>query len=340
MPRVSVILNCYNQAKYVAEAVESVLAQTYPDFELLAVDNGSTDETPEILKRYEGHPKVRLFLNPDNLSITRRFNQAVAEAKGEFVSFLYSDDYFLPEKLERQVAYFDRLGPDYGAVYGPPRVFNDLTGRYWDRGSVAASGDVFERLCLDYERGQIDMVSPLTRKACLVKYPFYEDIFAEGEAIFFRIALTFKFYFHEEPLAVLRDHANNAGKAVRWNAEMTQNTLDRLERHEDLRDADRPALRAYRLALRRNHGWQAVRVGSDVRWARGQFARAIGSSWRQAFYPRVMAGVLLSVLPEALRARLNRFGNRVRRHQHNSLHVREVGGSAMQSGRPAAAKRL
>jgi glycosyltransferase involved in cell wall biosynthesis len=340
MPRVSVILNCYNQGKYVAEAVESVLDQSYTDFELLAVDNGSTDETPEILKRYEGHPKVRLFLNPDNISITRRFNQAVAEAKGEFISFLYSDDYYLPEKLERQIASFDRLGAEYGVVYGPARKFNELTGRYWNQGSVAASGDVFARLCRDYERGQIDMVSPLTRKSCLVKYPFYEDIFAEGEGIFFRIALAFKFSYHEEPLAVLRDHASNAGKAIRWNAEMTEVTLDRLERHEDLRDVDRPALHAYRLTLQRNHGWQAVRVGGDVRWAREQFARAIGSSWRQVFYPRVMAGLILSFLSEDLRTRVNRFGNRVMRHEYNSLHVQEVGGLAMQSGRPAAAKCL
>src|SRR3954453_13254205 len=99
MPRVSVVLNCYNQGQYVAEAVESVLGQTYPDFELLAVDNGSTDEKPRGLSRYADHPRVRLFLHRDNVSITRRFNQAVAEAKGEFVSFLYSDDYYLPTKL-------------------------------------------------------------------------------------------------------------------------------------------------------------------------------------------------------------------------------------------------
>lgn len=150
LPRVSVILNCYNQGKYVSEAVESVLGQTYPAFELLAMDNGSTDETPEILKRYAGHRKVRLFLNRDNVSITCRFNQAVSQAKGEFISFLYSDDYYLPTKLERQVECFNRLGPDYGVVYSPGFGLNSLTGATWQYGSIGLSGDIFRLMMEEY----------------------------------------------------------------------------------------------------------------------------------------------------------------------------------------------
>src|SRR4051812_20338057 len=116
-PRVSVILNCYNQSEWVAQAVESVLAQTFRDFELIVVDNGSTDKTPEILKSYSSDARVRLFCHKDNVAISRRFNEAVDASSGEFISFLYSDDWYLPNKLQKQVALFDQLGPEYGVIY-------------------------------------------------------------------------------------------------------------------------------------------------------------------------------------------------------------------------------
>src|SRR5207253_7596349 len=112
-PRVSVILNCYNQGEYVAEAVDSVLNQTFRDFELLIVDNGSKDSTPQLLQKYSSDPRVRLFLHKENIAISRRFNEAMDATRGEFISFLYSDDYYLPHKLERQLAVFGPLGPEY-----------------------------------------------------------------------------------------------------------------------------------------------------------------------------------------------------------------------------------
>src|SRR5687768_1793477 len=102
-PRVSVILNCYNHAPYVAEAVESVLGQSFADFELILVDNGSTDETRTILERYDDR-RIRRFFHAENQSLSKRLNEGVAAADGEFVAVLYSDDWMLPDKLARQVA--------------------------------------------------------------------------------------------------------------------------------------------------------------------------------------------------------------------------------------------
>src|SRR5260221_11626849 len=97
-PRVSVILNCYNQSEWVAESIESVLNQTFHDFELIVVDNGSTDRTAEIVRAYSSDPRVRLYLHQENIPISKRFNEALDAAQGEFISFLYSDDYYLPKK--------------------------------------------------------------------------------------------------------------------------------------------------------------------------------------------------------------------------------------------------
>lgn len=321
------ILNSFNQAAYIREAVDSVLAQTYEDLELLVVDNGSTDETPKLLERYDNHPKVRLFLHSDNQPITRRFNQAVAGAAGEFISFLYSDDYYLPIKLAREVTAFDALSPDYGVVYAPAQGLNDLTGERWTYGSIGASGRVLKDLFLRHERGQIDMISPLTRRECLVRYPFDERIFAEGEGVFFRIAMRYRFQFIDEPLAVIRDHRSNAGKAILRNAEMTMQWLDRLASHPDFPPDHRRFLDSYRATVLRNYGWQAIRTSGDRAWARRCFALAFRAEWRKAIHPRTFAGFLLSFTPAAVSHQLNRFGDSIRQHRHNSVAVDDFGGS-------------
>src|SRR5436305_6668550 len=94
-PVVSVIGLSYNQKEYVSDAIESVLGQTYKDFELLAVDNGSTDGSADLLREYAGHPKVRLLEFPVHGNIGARFNHAIREARGDLISFLYSDDFYL-----------------------------------------------------------------------------------------------------------------------------------------------------------------------------------------------------------------------------------------------------
>src|SRR3954468_12312170 len=165
-PRVSVILNCYNQQEWVAEAVESVLNQSFRGFELLIVDNGSTDGTPKILQNYASDSRVRLLLHQENVAISGRFNEAIDAAHGEFISFLYSDDYYLPRKLERQVALFDQLDPGYGVVYGPGYILNQTTGDRWINRCIDNTGPILRNLLLDVARGSINMISPMTRKQC------------------------------------------------------------------------------------------------------------------------------------------------------------------------------
>lgn len=103
MPRVSVIIPTYNRAAWVREAAASVLAQTYRDFELLVVDDGSADATPEGLARLAGPVKVLRRAKQRGVSAAR--NLGVVAAQGEWLAFLDSDDLWLPEKLARQMAY-------------------------------------------------------------------------------------------------------------------------------------------------------------------------------------------------------------------------------------------
>jgi glycosyltransferase involved in cell wall biosynthesis len=316
MPVVTIILNSYNQRDYLRESVESALAQTFEDFELLIVDNGSSDGSQELLRGFSD-PRIRLFLHGENIAISRRFNEAIASARGEFISFLYSDDCYLPQKLERQVALFRSLPADYGVVYSPAIGFNQLTGTRWTHGSFALSGLIVDRMFDHFSEGFPDMISPMTRRECFLRYPFYDDIFAEGEAIYLRIAMTYRFHFDREPTTVVRDHDKNRGKAITMNHEMTKIALERLAAHPDYPPAQLSSLRGLRARLERDDAFALLRLDGDAGWARARLRDVLAVDPRQAAHPRYAAAVLLSLLPSSLRRVLNRVGDRVRRRRGN-----------------------
>jgi len=113
-PKVSVVIPVYNRARYVAAAVESVLAQSFTDFELLLINDGSTDGSAEILRSYSD-PRVRLVCNQSNLGIPQTRNMGLRLACGEYLAWLDSDDVAYRDRLNAQVAFLDRH-QDYAAV--------------------------------------------------------------------------------------------------------------------------------------------------------------------------------------------------------------------------------
>lgn len=102
-PRISVIIPTYNRAWTLRAAMDSVLAQEYPSFELLVIDDGSTDETPELLREYGS--RIRIFRQP-NRGVSAARNRGIAAARGSLIAFLDSDDRWLPGKLAAQAAFF------------------------------------------------------------------------------------------------------------------------------------------------------------------------------------------------------------------------------------------
>lgn len=100
MPKVSVIIPTYNRAKYVTKAIDSVLAQTYKDYEIILVDDGSADNTREVLEPYMERIK---YIYQDNAGVSAARNRGIRKAKGEWVAFLDSDDEWLPERLAVQM---------------------------------------------------------------------------------------------------------------------------------------------------------------------------------------------------------------------------------------------
>jgi glycosyltransferase involved in cell wall biosynthesis len=114
MPRVSVVIPTYNRASFVREAIDSVLAQTFTDFELIVIDDGSTDDTPAVLAPYGN--RIR-YIRQENRGEGMARNAGLAVATGEWVSFLDSDDLMLPDNLSALVALVDAR-PEIDVAYG------------------------------------------------------------------------------------------------------------------------------------------------------------------------------------------------------------------------------
>ncbi|HEY1092631.1 MAG TPA: glycosyltransferase family A protein, partial [Burkholderiaceae bacterium] len=127
MPRVSVVIPSYNAEGFIAETLRSVLAQSFTDFEIIVVDDGSSDRTPEIAEALG----VRV-LRQANAGVCAARNRGLAEARGEFICFLDHDDYWYPDKLAAQIAEFER-DPELGVVYTDIIPWSvDATGTYPD----------------------------------------------------------------------------------------------------------------------------------------------------------------------------------------------------------------
>ena len=115
-PRVSVVIPTHNRAEWLPRAVASVLAQTWTDFELLIVDDHSTDETPALIARFADR-RIRSFRHERNMGQSKALNTGIEHARGEYVAFLDDDDEWLPGKLAAQVALLDAAPPEVGLVY-------------------------------------------------------------------------------------------------------------------------------------------------------------------------------------------------------------------------------
>ena len=102
---VSIIMPSYNTGRFIAESIKSVLAQTYPDWELIIVDDCSTDNTDEVVQPFLPDERIKYFKNEKNSGAALTRNKAMREANGEWVAFLDSDDLWEPEKLEKQIAF-------------------------------------------------------------------------------------------------------------------------------------------------------------------------------------------------------------------------------------------
>lgn len=159
-PLVSIVMNCYNGEKYLREAIDSVFAQTWPNWEIIFWDNASTDGTQEIVGSYDA--RLKYFRAETNTPLGPARNMAMKMASGEFIAFLDVDDVFLPDTLQKRVGMMQ--SGDYGLVYGGA-VIIDEAGRAVGRNRPKyAGGKIFECLLRRYD---ITMASAMIRRSVI-----------------------------------------------------------------------------------------------------------------------------------------------------------------------------
>ena len=117
-PQVSVVCLCYNQSRWVEEAVTSVLNQTYPNIQLIIIDDCSTDDSPDRIKKIKKeNPSVEIILSTVNRGNCSAFNKALKRVTGDYVIDFAADDVMMPDRVEKQVKFFQNLDETYGVVF-------------------------------------------------------------------------------------------------------------------------------------------------------------------------------------------------------------------------------
>jgi len=148
-PKVSIVIPTYNRGDYILETVESVQTQSYRDFEIIIVDDGSTDNTREVLSHLIENKNIKYIYQVNRGESSAR-NLGVRKAKGIYIAFLDSDDLFLPTKLEKQVAYLD-LNPNVAFVHSWYSKFNNLGKDLGIRNTSQYSGWIYPEMLLSWQ---------------------------------------------------------------------------------------------------------------------------------------------------------------------------------------------
>ena len=209
-PQVSVIIPTYNRATKVRDAIESVLAQTIADLEVIVVDDGSSDGTGTLLAQIFGD-RIRYYAQANQGASAAR-NRGVDEARGEWVAFLDSDDLWEREKLEWQFKALERTGPECGACYTDVRFFNHQETRtmfqlaeasYRHEGTMGISTDALRLLVRPGGAGMVVCLSSLLARTNAVRKTGGFDpklLYSQDSEFMFRLAMLTGFCYVNVPL--------------------------------------------------------------------------------------------------------------------------------------------
>jgi glycosyltransferase involved in cell wall biosynthesis len=196
---VSVIVPSYNMARFLAQAVESALGQTYQDLEVVIVDDGSTDDTTEVVEQWAGNARVRV-VRQKNGGLSDARNKGIAAAHGSFVALLDADDIWLPEKLSRQMPLFHGH-PEIGVVYSDYERM-DGEGRPLPKGPTHMHrGWISAPLLID---NFVSASTAVVRRQCFERQGGFDISLRTGEDYEMWLRLSVEWQFDFTPEATLR----------------------------------------------------------------------------------------------------------------------------------------
>ena len=225
-PQVSVVMPAYNAAPYLVQAIDSILGQTFTDFEFIIVDDGSTDDTRAIVQSY-ADPRIRLVVNAENSGVVRSRTRGVQEARGTYIAHFDADDVSLPTKLAKQVTYLD----------ANPGVMMTGTATRYLEGSTILPGKTIEATTPAFLRWVLHVSNPIGHATVMyratamraLQVPMLQEfIFAEDFEYWHRMLSLGDVGFINEPLLLYRRHAGAV--SAKNQLGMQNNTAKVLER--------------------------------------------------------------------------------------------------------------
>ncbi|MBF9140135.1 glycosyltransferase [Hymenobacter properus] len=271
-PLVTIVALCHNHAPFLREALDSILAQTYPHLEVWLVDDASTDGSPAILQEYAAqNPAWHLLLLPENVGNCRAFNQAFRQSRGEFVIDFATDDVLLPARVAQQVQAFQSAPTEVGMVYSDAELITEdgkLIGYHHqqldatNRRPTPASGWVFAEVLRRYF---ISTPTMMMRRACLEALGGYDETLTYEDFDFWvRASRDWQFLYLDAVTTRKRKHPRSmSAKAYRRHDPFLASTIRVCDKALDLcrTSAEREALAVrlrweLRQALRHRHAAQ------------------------------------------------------------------------------------
>jgi glycosyltransferase involved in cell wall biosynthesis len=288
---VSVVIPCFNHAHYLTEAIESVLAQTYPHLEVVVVDDGSTDNTSEVAARYPG---VRLVRQPNQGRSAAR-NTGIRQTNGDYLIFLDADDRLLPSCVEAGLDCF-RRHPECAFVSGRARVIACDGSPISERPHADIDGDPFLamlRHCYVFGTGTV-----LYRRSVFDQGKGFRTAMAPCEDfdLYLRIARAFPVWPYDAIVAEYRWHGANTSHQA---ALILDTSLRVLRSQWKYVRNSRPHRRAYREGVRDLREWSGKLVVSEIQTAlrEGDWREALRALWVfSRRHPRGLATALLGGL--------------------------------------------
>ena len=219
-PQVTIMMTTYNRGEYITAAIDSVLQQTYQDWELLVLDDASTDNTKGLILRYSNDPRVVYVPSSTNLGITKNRNRGFILAKGKYIAVLDSDDLWIdPDKLTKQVQFLE-TNPDYVIVGSNVKVINNAGANIGNFIYATEDAEIRRRLLL---RNQFTHSSLLLRSDAFNQFAPYDNSLPiwEDYELVLRLGQKGKLANLSEEMTAYRKHSNNISKTARQKGALT-----------------------------------------------------------------------------------------------------------------------
>lgn len=234
MSLVSIVMNCFNGEAFLKQSIDSVLIQSYTNWEIIFYDNASTDNSKKIVQSYNDN-RIKYFFNKKNIKLGSARNIALSKCNGDYIAFLDVDDIWLVDKLKLQLELFLKK-PDLGLVYSDSLWFNEnskIEKKSLDKNSKIR-GFCFRELLNNYKLTMSSVV--LNKKVLIQQSTFFDERFQllEESDLFKRIAYDWEIDFVDEPLVKWRIH----DKSTTWNnySEIYLEGMLMLEKYSKLYD--------------------------------------------------------------------------------------------------------